>query len=188
MPSSPELRPVENIGTVGTNFLEKLLSSHLSFKSNFFITSFRWKRFSTYISVYFFPETYHVVHQWSSQKRSNPPQMISRGNELKNLNHFLCLVTFWTPGNTTDLVYFDRNLTVQISGRSLAVPLLMNHTVYLWFCPFHHIDSYIKSHSKYTVLHKRLLVVWDFCFWSVWEAGPVLKKSSEPIMSNFWDR
>ena len=23
-------------------------------------------------------------------------------------------------------------------------PLLMNHTVCLWFCPFHHIDSYVK--------------------------------------------
>jgi hypothetical protein len=30
------------------------------------------------------------------------------------------------------------------------------------------------------------LVVRDFCFWAVWTAGPVLKKSLGLIMSNFW--
>ena len=35
---------------------------------------------------------------------------------------------------------------------------------------------------------KGLLVVQDFCFWAVWAAGPVLKKSWGPIMSNFGGR
>ena len=32
---------------------------------------------------------------------------------------------------------------------------------------------------------KGLLVVWDFCFWAVWAAGPVHKKKLCQIMSNF---
>ena len=34
---------------------------------------------------------------------------------------------------------------------------------------------------------KGLLVVRDFCFWAVWAARPVNKKSLGPIMSNFWE-
>ena len=34
---------------------------------------------------------------------------------------------------------------------------------------------------------KGLFVVWDFCFWAVWAARPVLKKKGcGPIKSNFW--
>ena len=46
---------------------------------------------------------------------------------------------------------------------------------------FLHFDPSLNTQSCI----KGLLVVRDFCFWAVWAAWPVHKKSLGPIMSNF---
>ena len=46
-------------------------------------------------------------------------------------------------------------------------------------------DLYFEPSLNTQFFIKGLLVVWDFCFWAVWAAGPIHKKSSGPIMSNF---
>ena len=92
---------------------------------------------------------------------STSPTRISVWSQPNFLTEYNDLYKFWRHGQ----VIIDNKISNYFAYLFLIMPSL-------------NTQSCIKG----------LLVVLDFCFWAIWAARPVHKKSWRLIMSNFWGR